>query len=184
MKTKFLLSHLLYIFALLFPLIAIPILFVIIFFVYYGYKKVRHISKPFRIEIRKFAKYSLVVVMLLIPLTTAYFYKHYLRHKWYAEERVSLMFTALKNGDYNTALKHFDPKRKINDITLFKKILNNGEILKVSNFEILYTQVNNFDDWDNPPILVYVKINFQSKPVVLYVQYNKLMGYAAHSLLE
>jgi len=101
-------------------------------------------------------------------------------HQWYARKRVSAMFEALKNDDYETALKHFDPKGEIN-INLFKKILRNGKIPKIDDFEIVWIDIDDFKKKDDPWITVYVKINNQGYPVAFLVQYNESIAYAAYN---
>ncbi len=90
------------------------------------------------------------------------------------------MLEAVKKGDYETAWKHWDPKQEWS-VERFKVFLRNGKISKVENYEIVFIEIYDFKRKDDPWITVYVKVNNQSIPIALHVQYDELIGYAAHN---
>ncbi len=104
-------------------------------------------------------------------------------HQWYGRKRVSAMFEALKNDDYETAWKYWDLQGEWS-VKRFKEFLQHGNISKVDNFEIVWIDIYDFKREDDPWITVYVKINKQDRPLALLIQYDELIFYAAHSIYE
>ncbi len=184
MNLKFFGLHLFYLLVLWLPFLAIPVIMSVMMLSYFCCQRVRKHPQPVGIRFKRTAKYLLYAMILLTPFMLRHLHKHYLRHKWHAEKRVSAMFTELKNSNYQSALKYFDPNGKINNIDLFKGILRNGGILTIDNFEIIHTEVNDFDNEEKPKIIVYTQVNHAKEIVPLMAGYNEMMSYPAHNLLE
>jgi len=134
-------------------------------------------------KISRFTHWLLFILLLLslsISLSSCLYITQRLSlHERHARQRVSSMFTALKNGDYETALKYCDPTGKWN-IDRLKRFLQHGGIPQVDDFEIVKVEIDTFKNMP-PWMRVYVKVNNQWPPIAFHVEYDEIILYAGHN---
>ena len=129
---------------------------------------------------KKFLKWFVPILLLSCLLFWLQYIRYFSPHYWYGKERVTLIFEALQREDYETAWKHWDPKKEVS-VSWVKEFLQDINVSKVNTFEIVCIEIDDYKRENDPWVTVYVKINNKKIPDALHVEYDELILYAGHN---